>query len=450
MTSSNAALNPGRERGRAYLKLVLLGAAIGIPAALLATVFLAVVHWLEDLLWTTLPAQLGVEEPPWYLLLLLPVVGAVVVALARRFLPGDGGHSPLDGIKVGAIPVRYAAGIALAAIGTLAFGAILGPEAPLIALGSVVGMALVPYVKLDERSQVVLATAGSFSAVSALFGGPLVAGILLLEGGLAAGTALIPALLPGLAAAAVGYVLFVGVGGWVGLHATSLVVPDLPAYDTTRILDLLLAVVIGILASLLMTVVKRVGHSIDDVASADKRRSSVVLILGGLAVGILAMVAQWLGVDYHQILFSGQAGIPQTLRETSIALLLVIVAAKAIGYAVCLGCGFRGGAVFPAVFIGVAIAMIPALGFGSSITWALMVGAAAGMTAGTGMVFSSLLFATLLGGSAGSDAMPAAVLAVLAAWLTNAALKRLADSKAEPVEQTEPTEPTEPTKPSDS
>jgi len=443
MTSSNAALNPGRERGREYLKLVLFGAVIGIPAALLATVFLAVVHWLEDLLWTTLPLQLGAEEPPWYLLLVIPVVGALIVAFARRFLPGDGGHSPLEGIGGGATPVRFAAGIALAALGTLAFGAVLGPEAPLIALGSVVGMALVPYVKLDERSQGVLATAGSFSAVSALFGGPLVAGILLLEGGLAAGTALIPALLPGLAAAAVGYVLFVGLGNWVGLHASSLAVPDLPAYDSTRILDLLLAVVVGVAASLLMTVVKRVGRTIDQAAAVDRRRSFIILLLGGLIVGILAMVAQWLGIDHDQILFSGQAGIPGTLQQTSIGLLVVIIAAKAIGYAVCLGCGFRGGPVFPAVFLGVAVAMIPALGLGSSITWALVVGAAAGMTAGTGMVFSSLLFATLLGGSSGNDALPAAVLAVLAAWLTNAALKRRADAK------TEPTEPTQPAKPSE-
>ena len=34
-----------------YLRLVLLGAAIGIPAALLAAVFLAAVHELEDWLW---------------------------------------------------------------------------------------------------------------------------------------------------------------------------------------------------------------------------------------------------------------------------------------------------------------------------------------------------------------------------------------------------------------
>jgi hypothetical protein len=50
--------------GRAYLRLVLLGALIGIPAALLAAVFLAFVHELEHWLWDELPEQLGSSSPP--------------------------------------------------------------------------------------------------------------------------------------------------------------------------------------------------------------------------------------------------------------------------------------------------------------------------------------------------------------------------------------------------
>ena len=69
------------------------------------------------------------------------------------------------------------------AIGTLVFGAVLGPEAPLIALGSVVGPALTSFVRLGPRETAVTATAGSFSAISAIFGEPLVAGLLLLEAG---------------------------------------------------------------------------------------------------------------------------------------------------------------------------------------------------------------------------------------------------------------------------
>jgi hypothetical protein len=135
---------------------------IGIPAAFLAALFLAVVHDLEHWLWDSLPSALGHSAPPWYLVLLLPPAGACVVLLARRLLPGDGGRPPLEGIGGGATPESHAPGIALAAIGTLSFGAVLGPEAPLIALGSVVGMVVALSGAFGQREQTVLATAGSF------------------------------------------------------------------------------------------------------------------------------------------------------------------------------------------------------------------------------------------------------------------------------------------------
>jgi H+/Cl- antiporter ClcA len=414
--------SPSRNDGRAYLTLIGIGAIIGLPAALLASFFLAAVHWLEDLLWTDLPDLLGHEEPPWYLVVGLPVAGAVAVWVARRFLPGDGGHSPLEGIGGGATPVRYLPSIALAALGTLSFGAVLGPEAPLIAMGSAVGVAVTPLFRLADRAKTVLATAGSFSAVSALFGGPLVAGFLLLESGLAAGTQLIPALLPGLVAAAVGYLLFIGLGDWGGLDEVGLAVPNLPAYDGTSVLDLVLAIAVGVLTALVLIPVRRLALVIDQRAA--HRRLLPTLLVGGLVVGLLAETATLLGADHEEILFSGQAAVPLAIAEDSVGVLFVILVAKALGYAVSLGCGFRGGPVFPALFIGIVIAASADVVFDTSPTWAVAVGAAAGMGAGTTLVFSGLLFSMLLVGTPGLDAMPAAVLAVTAAWLVRVALAR--------------------------
>jgi H+/Cl- antiporter ClcA len=113
--------------------------------------------------------------------------------------------------------MAYAPGVALAAIGTLAFGAVLGPEGPLIALGSVVGLTVTLFVRLSAQESAVIAGAGSFSAISALFGGPIVGGVMMVESGAAGlGAALLPSLLPGFVAAAVGYLVFVGFGDWAG------------------------------------------------------------------------------------------------------------------------------------------------------------------------------------------------------------------------------------------
>jgi H+/Cl- antiporter ClcA len=107
-----------------------------------------------------------------------------------------------------------------------------------------------------------------------------------------------------------------------------------------------------------------------------------------------------------------------------VAVLVLLLVAKALGYAVCLGCGFRGGPVFPPIFLGIAAAMVPATLFGLSPTVAVAIGAAAGMAAATRLLFSPVLFAALLVGSSGQDAVPAAVLASVAAWLTATAMAR--------------------------
>jgi H+/Cl- antiporter ClcA len=407
----------------AYLRLVALGAVVGSPAALAAAVFLALVHDIEDWLWHDLPDALGHSGPPWYLVIGLPAVGGLIVAIVRLLLPGDGGHRPLDGLAMGATPLAYGPGIALAGLGTLSFGAVLGPEAPLIALGSIVGMSMTLFYRANQREQTVLATAGSFSAISALFGGPLVGGLLMVEGGLAMGTALLPVILPGFVASAVGYLIFIGLGNWGGLEAQGLVVPNLPAYNGTHLADLLVAVVVGILGALVVVAARRLAGPLD--ARARRRADlPIVLVGGGLAVGLLAQTADWLGADSQDVLFSGQASVPDLVSSDSTKIVLILFVAKAIAYAVSLGCGFRGGPVFPAIFLGIALATFASVWFDVSPTLAVAVGAAAGTAAVTRLLVTSSLFAALLVGPQGTDAVPAAVLAACAAWLVIQAVDR--------------------------
>jgi H+/Cl- antiporter ClcA len=407
----------------AYLRLVALGALVGIPAALAAALFLALVHDIEHWLWHDLPEALGHAGPPWYLVIGLPAVGGVIVALVRLLLPGDGGHRPLDGLAMGATPLAYGPGIALAGLGTLSFGAVLGPEGPLIALGSVVGMSMTLFYRANQREETVLATAGSFSAISALFGGPLVGGLLMVEGGLAMGTALLPVILPGFVASAVGYLIFIGFGDWGGLEAQGLVVPKLPPYDGTHLADLLVAIAVGILGALAVVAARRLAGPLD--ARARRRADlPIVLVGGGLAVGLLAQTADWLGADSQDVLFSGQASVPDLVASDSTKIVLILFVAKAIAYAVSLGCGFRGGPVFPAIFLGIALATFASVWFDVSPTLAVAVGAAAGTAAVTRLLVTSSLFATLLVGPQGTDAVPAAVLAACTAWLVIQAVDR--------------------------
>jgi H+/Cl- antiporter ClcA len=424
-----AASVPGQElSGWGYLRLVLLGALIGVPAALVAAGFLALVHYLQHWLWEDLPDALGHSSPPWYLVLLLPAAGAAMVLAARTLLPGDGGHRPLEGIGAGPpLPLAYAPGIALAALATLAFGGVLGPEAPLIALGGAVGLVVQAFVRLDSREGAVLSTAGSFSAISAVFGGPLVAGVLMMEAAVGLGAAVVAVLLPGFVAAAVGYVIIIGFGDWGGLDVPGLAVPNLPAYEGTHVRDLLLAVVVGLVTAIVVAAVRVLASRVDITGRA-RHGLPGLLLGGGLAVGALALIADGLGADSQDVLFSGQASVPALVAEDSTKIVVILLVAKGLAYAVCLGSGFRGGPVFPAIFLGIGLATLAVVWFDVSPTWAIAAGAAAGTAAGTRMILTSMLFGGLLAGTAGLDAIPAAVLAAAAAWLTITALERRSGS----------------------
>jgi H+/Cl- antiporter ClcA len=418
--------------GPTLVRLTLVGALIGIPAALVSLAFFTVVHYLQEWLWTDLPPTLGMTAPPWYLIIGLPVLGALIVAAARLLLPGDGGHSPLDGINTKPTPVRYAPGVALAALGTLPFGLVLGPEAPVIALGSATALALISVFRVPERAQGVLASSGSFAAISTLFGGPIVAGVMLLEAGIGIGSGLIPILLPGFAAAAVGYLIFVGVGPITGAPAPGLTLPDLEPYVGTTLVDLGVAIAVGIAAAFAL---RLVNAGAERLAALGRDRFSsrggivAFLLVGGLAVGLLAFGAGELGVDPKDVLFSGQDSIPVLVAEPSVTLLAVLVLAKAIGYAFSVGTGFRGGPIFPALFIGVGLAAFAVDWLGTSPTLAIAIGAAAGMAAQTRLVLSSMIFAAILVGRENVDVIPAVVLAAVTAYLT-VALLRPADEPA--------------------
>jgi H+/Cl- antiporter ClcA len=420
---------PERPSGREYLRLVLLGAAVGIPAAFLAALFLAAVHGLEHVLWHDIPKDLGKASPPWYFVIIFPLVGAAICLGARRLLPGDGGHDPLQGLNKTPTPVSHVPGVVLAALATLGFGAVLGPEAPILAIGTAVGLAGTMLVKVNPQGQLVVPLAGGFSGLSALFDGPVVAGMFLVESSEGLGAAIPALLVPGLVSAAIGYTIFIGFGHWAGLNAPGLVVPNLPTYTGTHLDGLLIALVVGVVAALLLTYVHKLGDLVE-LTGLKRLGMPFLLLAGGLLVGLLAELAQLLGANSQNVLFSGQSAIPSIVAATSTKVIFITVAAKALAYAVSLGCGFRGGPIFPSIFLGVALTSFCVVWFNTSPTLAIALGAAAGMAAQTRLLITPPLLAILLVGKAGLDTIPAAVLTTVAAWLTLMAMDSRAKTRA--------------------
>ena len=115
----------------------------------------------------------------------------------------------------------------LAALATLSFGVVLGPEAPLILIGSGLGVLAVRLAARDapDQAATVIAAAGSFAAISSLLGSPILGAFLLLEAAGLGGPMLGVVLVPGLLAAGIGTLIFLGLDELTGFGTFSLAFP---------------------------------------------------------------------------------------------------------------------------------------------------------------------------------------------------------------------------------
>jgi H+/Cl- antiporter ClcA len=413
-------------RSRSYVALLVLAAIIGVPVSAAAYFFLALVSKLQGWIFTDLPRGLGFHgEPLWWPVLPLVLAG-LLVALTIRYLPGKGGHSPADGFKVGAGPPApiELPGVILAALATLSLGVVLGPEAPMIALGGGLGVLAVRLVKRDAppRTSTVVAAAGSFAAISTLLGSPLLGAFLLMEAAGLSGAMLELVLVPGLLAAGIGSLIFIGLGAWTGLGTFSLAIPHLPHVGTPTAAEFLWALAIGAAAAPLGAGIRWLGLFLRPYV---ERRMLLATPVVGLAVAGLAIAfAAGTGKGSSEVLFSGQSALGPFISHSAsytVGALLLLLACKGLAYGASLS-SFRGGPTFPAMFLGgvggVALSHLPGL--------PLVDGVAMGIGAMTVVMLrlplTSVLLATLLLESDGLQVMPLAIVAVAVAYVVSARL----------------------------
>ena len=233
-----APAGPGATmRTKSYRVLLVLAALLGVLVSFASWCFLELVHWIQQEVYQSLPSGLGLHPVPWWWPLPVLAVAGVLAAVAIIRLPGHGGHIPYEGIKAGAAKPAELPGILLAALATLGLGLVLGPEAPLIALGGGLAILAVRRVKKDtpDQAMAVLAASAAFAAIATIFGSPVIGAIILIEAAGLGGPMLPLILLPGLMSAGIGSVIFIGMGRWTGLSSSAYALSPftLPAFSTS-------------------------------------------------------------------------------------------------------------------------------------------------------------------------------------------------------------------------
>jgi H+/Cl- antiporter ClcA len=425
-------------RSRQYRVLLVLAALIGLVVSAAAWGFLELVHEIQVGVYKDLPGDVGYKTVPgWWPLPWLALAGALT-AFAILKLPGRGGHIPAEGLSTGGRPTQpiELPGVLLAALATLGLGLVLGPEAPLIALGLGLGILSMRLVKRDAPEQALglMAAAGSFAAISSIFGSPLIGAIVIIEAAGLGGAMLPVVLLPGLLAAGIGSLVFIGFGDWSGFStaAWQLVPFALPSFGGPGWGDFGWTILVAVAAAVVTFAILQLARFAKRLVEA---RPFLLTIVAGLAVGGLAIAfSQATGQPTDAVLFSGQDAFGSllssqgTIALSTLALLLVF---KGLAWSISLG-NFRGGPTFPALFLGVVAGLLAAHlpGYAETPAVAALMGAAC--VSILRLPLSSVTIASLLSSKAGLAVAPLIIVAVVVAYLTTEGLTAYVDSRLRP------------------
>ncbi len=412
--------------------LLLIAAVVGVVVSLVAWCFVELVYQLQQELYHHLPAALGYQHGPplWWSLPILAIAG-VLVALTITRLPGNGGHIPAEGLKVGGgltQPIELP-GILLAGLISIGLGLVIGPEAPLIALGAGLAVAIIKLARRDAPSQLLLVAgaAGSFAALSFVFSSPIIAAIILIEATGLGKSRLPIILLPGLVGAGIGSLVSLGMGSFTGLSSSAYALAPLSLrafpHPTAGNFGwtIALALAIAVVAHLIRTGGLWTQQLV-------KPRLLMLLPVCGLLVSGLAIAfSQASGKGVNEVLFSGQDALPGLVSGAgtwSLSALALLIVFKGVGYSLSLG-AFRGGPTFPAIFLGAAGGVMASHLPGFPMAAAVAVGIGAGTVAILRLPLSAIVVATLLTGNAGAGVTPLTIIGVVVAYLATLGLSAL-------------------------
>jgi CIC family chloride channel protein len=344
------ALVRAHETGLAALA-ALIGALGGLVVALMSAMVGAMHAVLFNLEWgQRLSSQFWIDPVR---ALLVPSLGGLLLGLAflalARWRPGrEVDPIEANALYGGRMSFRGSVIVALQTVWSSGVGASVGLEAGYTQLASGLGASLGRAFHLRRADQRVLVGCGAAAAISGTFGAPLAGAFYAFE--LVIGGYTPASLMPVGVAAVTGY--FVA-------HAFEPLSLGVVAGRVGDVLghDLAVAALLGLLAALFGIGIMRVVAWCEALLARTGLWAPLRPALGGLAVGLLALLTPQVMSSGHGALhFAGMTAYP-------LALIAFVMALKTVASIISLGSGFRGGLFFATLFLGALGGHLFAAGF---------------------------------------------------------------------------------------
>lgn len=331
-------------RARTMLLLSIPAVIIGIASSLVLIVTMKIAAILQHVIWSSVPLSLGIEASGQVWTIAVLTLTGIAVGLVVRFSPGHAGPDPATESLIGA-PISTGAlpGLVAALVLGLAGGVSLGPEHPImvmnIALAVAIGSRLFP--RVSSLDWTILAASGT---IGALFGTPVAAALIFSQTlNSSNDVPLWDRLFAPLLAAAAGALT-------TDLFFHPHFSLPIPVYPQMHFVDIISGAIVTLIAIAVGMVAVWCLPRLH--ALMNRLKNPVLTLgLGGLLLGILGAAGG------HITLFKGleemqQIALSQTLTAGDFLLIALV---KLAALVIAAASAFRGGRIFPAVFVGVAL-----------------------------------------------------------------------------------------------
>jgi chloride channel protein, CIC family len=324
---------------REFWVLMAYAVALGVFGALVSLVFMGVIgvgnNWYTD----SDPGWFGGR---WWWVAITGAAG-VGVGLLRHVtrlpeqIPGL-----IADLKEEQVNPRLVPGIVAASAVSLIGGASLGPEKALGSMGGGAGTWSSRRRGLEVEDRQVNTLAGFAGAYGGLFSSTVIVVMMVLEVARPGGQRLTKALVSAIVASSVSFGIYFAVAGSFFLD-----VYEVPSY---RYEDwhLLAGVLLGLLAAVIVTLLVIVMKLAAGLFARLKLPSVAKTTIGGVIFGLV-------GVMLPLTMFTGSDQLTVVLDDAGtlgVGLLIALVLAKILTFAVSQASGFVGGPIFPALFLG--------------------------------------------------------------------------------------------------
>ncbi|MEL6565408.1 MAG: chloride channel protein [Pseudomonadota bacterium] len=387
-----------RHRGPSQIQFWFIALAVGVAAGFAALFFRKGIEALQARLYGTEDVQYlhsFASSLPWYLILIIPVIGGLATGLILHVFTKDGVARGVADVIEGAalrdgrVSTRAGLASALASFITLSTGGSTGREGPVVHIAAVISTKVCRWIKADGITGRDLLGCAVAAAVSASFNAPIAGALFALEVVLRhfAVHAFAPIVIASVAGTVINRLEYGDVTEFMLANENALVFyQELPAF-----------LLLGLLCGLVSVVLMRAIFWTDDIGTAVQQRTGMPRWLrpacAGLLLGAMAIFyPHIIGVGYEttSLALTGQLALQEVV---------IFVVLKTAAVAVTMAGRMGGGVFSPSLMIGALTGLafgLVATGIFPDVSGSETLYALAGMGAVAAAVLGAPISTTLI------------------------------------------------------